>query len=380
LTPDPPFGVYVHFPYCLSACPYCDFAFTVARRGRGIPHEAYADAVCAELAARAAEHAGRTLGSIYFGGGTPGLWDPACLGRVVAAVCRCFGADPRGLEITVEVNPADERVRGGLLGALGRAGANRLSIGAQSTSDRLLRKLGRMHRGAQVAEAVEAARAAGFADFSLDLMLGVPGQSAADLERDLDALLALDPPHLSAYALTVEPGTVFARRAARGTLAAADDDLAADLYERTRARLVAAGFVHYEISSFARGGRRSRHNELHWTGGEWLGLGASAWSSRRLAGGGIERRANHRGATAYLAAPTAATAERELLDPAQAASEAVWLGLRRVADGVPEAQVAPFRELVARLCAEGLLERPPGRVRLTGRGILLADEIALRFL
>ena len=370
-------GVYVHFPWCLSACPYCDFAFEVARRGRGIPHAAYADAVLAELAGLAPGFEGRRLRSVYFGGGTPGLWAPAELGRVLGAIRRTFPAD-QPPEITVEVNPADEALHAGALEALVAAGVGRLSIGAQSLDARLLRKLGRLHRAPDTGRTVAAARAAGVARISLDLMLGVPGQTAAGARADVDGALGLGADHLSVYGLSVEGGTVFARRAARRTLGAASEDDLADRLLAARAQLRAAGFEHYEISSYARPGARSAHNELYWTGGEWIGLGASGWSSRHLPDGGIERWRNDPTPAGYLARPRQAIVAREVLPPAEAAREAVWLGLRRLLDGVPEA--AADAATAGLLLEQGLLERGGRGLRLTERGFLLADEVGRRFL
>ena len=371
------FGVYVHFPWCLSACPYCDFAFEVARRGRGIPHAAYADAVLAELAELTPKVAGRRLRSVYFGGGTPGLWAPAELARALGAIVGAFPADAP-LEVTVEVNPADETLQHGRLDELRAAGVTRLSIGAQSLDARLLRKLGRLHRAPDTAATVAAARSAGIPRLSIDLMLGVPGQSAGDAEADVDSVLALAPDHLSVYGLSVEAGTVFGRRAARGTLGAAKDDDLADRLLATRKRLQAAGFEHYEISSYARPGARSVHNELYWTGGEWLGLGASAWSSRHQPGGGVERWRNDPTPAGYLARPRDAVVTRETLTPAEARREAVWLGLRRLLDGVPHA--AADATISQPLLDQGLLEHGGLGLRLTERGFLLADEVGRRFL
>jgi len=209
LRPGEPLGVYVHFPFCGARCPYCDFAVDTRT---GVPHDAYADAVVAEIAARRSWFDGAgPLASIYFGGGTPGLWRPDALARVIAAARAAFAtADPPALEITVEVNPgeADEAH----LRALRGHGVNRLSIGVQAFDDKLLRGLGRNHDGAAGPACVRAARAAGFDNVSIDLMFGVPGQSLDDWRRAVDEAVALAPEHVSAYALTVERGTTFGDR------------------------------------------------------------------------------------------------------------------------------------------------------------------------
>ncbi|HSS39443.1 MAG TPA: radical SAM protein, partial [Polyangia bacterium] len=221
LRPGEPLGVYVHFPFCAVRCPYCDFAVDTRV---DIPHDDYADAVVAELAARAPWFAGvGPLVSVYFGGGTPGLWRPDAVARVIASARATFGAPAAAdLEITVEVNPGEAGVDH--LGALHTAGVNRLSIGLQALDDALLAALGRNHDAAAGPAAVRAARAAGFDNLSVDLMFGVPGQSPEAWRRDVDAVVALALEHGSAYALTVERGTVFGARDRRGDLARPDDE------------------------------------------------------------------------------------------------------------------------------------------------------------
>ncbi len=381
-----PFGVYIHFPYCLKKCPYCDFAIHVRK---SIPHRRYADAVLRELALRADGFDGRGLVSIYFGGGTPGLWEPECIADVIGAIEARFAVGS-GIEVTVEANP--EAMARGTLAALRQAGVNRLSLGAQSLDPHQLAALGRAHGAAEVRAAVEDARAAGFDNLSLDLIFGVPAQTLADLDRDLDGLLALAPEHLSVYNLTVEERTPFGAFQRAGTLKLPDAGLQADMFARVGERARAAGFEHYEISSYARPGRRAVHNSLYWSGGEWLGLGCAAHSFRRLPDGGGERTANLRSVDRFFAALDAGgelTAERERLDEAALAREAIWLGLRMLGDGVDRARFAArfgadpidrFAGEFARLGAEGLVEVDAARARLTARGALFADEVGARFL
>ena len=299
LWPGLPLGVYVHFPYCGVHCPYCDFAVEVAAQ---IPHDEYADAVVAEIAARRGWFAGTTgLTSIYFGGGTPGLWRPDALGRVLAAARAAFGdPEPAALEITVEANPGETDAAH--LRALRAAGVNRLSLGLQALDDRLLRALGRNHDAAAGPAAIAAARAAGFDNISIDLMFGVPGQSQDDWKRSIDAALALGPEHVSAYALTIERGTPFGSLARAGRLPRPDDEATAEMFTWAGAAFAAAGLVQYEISSYARAGRRARHNGLYWSGAPYLGVGASASSFRPLADGTGWRFANPRATATYLAA------------------------------------------------------------------------------
>jgi oxygen-independent coproporphyrinogen-3 oxidase len=385
LAPGRPLGVYVHFPFCGVRCPYCDFAVDTRAE---IPHDAYADAVIAELAARRPwfEGAG-PLASIYFGGGTPGLWRADALGRVLEAARLAFGAPPADtLEITVEANPGEVDEAG--LRALSAAGVNRLSLGAQAFDDRLLRALGRNHDAAAIPAAVRAARAAGFEALSLDLIFGIPGQSRDDWRRAVDAAVALAPEHVSAYALTIERGTAFGALARAGKLARPDDEEAAAMYEDAGLALAAAGLQRYEVSSYARPGRRARHNGLYWSGAPYLGLGASAASFRPLADGTAFRFSNPRATETYLAAARAgAVAPRhvERRAAAELEDEAIWLGLRTV-DGLDRAaHRARFGRdpldgrAAARTCLEaGWLVVDAHSVRLTPAGFLLADEVAMR--
>jgi oxygen-independent coproporphyrinogen III oxidase len=383
-----PLGVYVHFPFCSIRCPYCDFAVDTRAE---VPHDAYADVVVAEIAARAPwfEGAG-PLVSIYFGGGTPGLWRPDALGRVLEAARATFGAPPvADLEITVEVNPGE--IDTARLGALRAQGVNRLSIGIQALEDRLLMALGRNHAAAAGPAAVAAARAAGFDDVSIDLIFGVPGQSLDDWRRAVDAAIALAPDHLSAYALTIERGTAFGARDRAGQLPRPDDEAVAAMFEHARAAFAAAGLSPYEISSYARPGRRARHNQLYWSLGPYLGVGASAASFRPLADGGGWRFSNPRATDVYLSAaqagggsPAARHVERRSADDLE--NEAVWLGLRTV-DGIDRAAhqarhggdpLAGREAAVSVAVAAGWLTVDAATVRLTPAGALFADEVAGR--
>jgi oxygen-independent coproporphyrinogen-3 oxidase len=389
LLPNLPLGVYVHFPFCSVRCPYCDFAVDT-RAPDVVPHDAYADAVIAELAARRAwfEGAG-PLVSIYFGGGTPGLWRPDALGRVVAAARAAFGDPPAAsLEITVEANPGEVDAAG--LAALRGAGVNRLSLGAQAFEDDLLRALGRNHDAAAIPAAVRAARAAGFEALSLDLIFGVPGQTRDGWRRALDAAVALAPEHVSAYALTIERGTAFGALDRAGRLARPDDDVVSEMFEDARAALTAAGLPPYEVSSYASPENRARHNSLYWTGAPYLGLGASAASFRPLADGTGVRFTNPRATETYLTAArkgAGAIAPRhvERRDRDDLENEALWLGLRTV-DGVARAahrarhgrDPLEGRAAVGACVDAGWLRVDDARVALTPQGFLFADEVASR--
>ncbi len=385
-----PLGVYVHFPFCTSRCPYCDFAVAAQRE---IPHEAYADAVLAELRARGPWFlgaAGPRLVSIYFGGGTPGLWRPRALGRVLESVREAFGSGS-GLEITVEANPGDLDPRA--LVELRGLGINRLSFGAQGFQDRLLRRIGRRHGSGAIAASFVAARQAGFENLCADLMFGLPGQSMADWRASLAALGALRPEHITAYALTVEAGTRFGALERAGKLDRPGDEEVAAMYAAGHDTLTAAGYEHYEISSYALPGRRSRHNSLYWTMGSYLGLGVSAASFRPLATGDGWRFANPRSVPSYLKRSTAGADALDIdlaehRTAGQLEEEALWLGLR-TADGVDRLAHAnryghdplarPGRDAAARACADaGWLDITPERLRLLPAGFLFADEVAVR--
>ena len=381
-------GLYVHFPFCSVHCPYCDFAVDARAE---IPHDRYADAVVAEIAARApwfrAGASGPRLVSIYFGGGTPGLWRPDAVARVIETGRQAFGAGEASLEITVEANPGE--VDAPRAEAWRAAGVNRLSLGVQALDDRLLAALGRNHGAGAGAAAVRVARAAGFDNLSVDLMFGLPGQSFDDWRRAIDGVLALEPDHVSAYALTIERGTPFGARARKGELIVPDDDTAATMQETVRDALAAAGFAQYEVSSHARPGRRAVHNSLYWTGAPYLGVGASAASFRPLADGTAWRFSNPRATETYLKAAAAGNpqpAQAERRRAAELENEAVWLALR-TSDGLNRArhagrfgadpQVGREAELGA-CAARGWLTVTPEALRPTPEGLLFAAELATR--
>ena len=265
----PPLSLYVHLPWCLKKCPYCDFNSHALRAGsEGLPEARYVDAVVADLEAALPFVWGRRVHTVFIGGGTPSLFAPAEIERLIAAIRARLPLEA-GAEITLEANPGTfERDR---FRAFADAGVTRLSIGVQSFDDASLQALGRVHDAAQARAAVAEAQAT-FATFNLDLMYALPGQTMAGLEADLDAALAYAPPHLSLYHLTVEPNTWFARFPP--TLP--DDDLAAAMLDRIVDRSSAVGLERYEVSAFARPGHRSRHNLNYWEFGDYLGVGAGA--------------------------------------------------------------------------------------------------------
>ncbi|HEU4614789.1 MAG TPA: coproporphyrinogen-III oxidase family protein, partial [Kofleriaceae bacterium] len=282
-------GVYLHYPWCRKLCPYCDFAVEV-----GTPrHDEYLDAILRELDSRAPRYAGARLVSIYLGGGTPSLWRPDCIGRAIEAIRARFGARTDELEITIEANPTDcddER-----LAAWRAAGINRISIGVQSLAADELVVLGRDHRFGDGTEALARVLAAGGFTVSCDFILGVPPRKRPQFVTNVD--------HLSVYELTIEERTAFGHRVKSGRLVPLDEDALTELYVATHDELTAAGFEHYEISSYARPGRRAVHNSLYWRGAPFLGLGVGAASLWLAPEGGGERATNPRRAADYLASP-----------------------------------------------------------------------------
>ncbi len=268
LGEPPPLSLYVHLPWCIAKCPYCDFN-SHARPSDGLPEQRYLDALVADLEAALPQVWGRPVISIFIGGGTPSLFSPDGIARLLADIRARLPLLP-GCEITLEANPGSferERFR-----AFRAAGVTRLSVGVQSFDDAMLHKLGRVHDGAQ-ARAALAEAAACFDTFNLDLMYALPGQTLAQLRADLDTALAFEPPHLSIYHLTVEPNTVFATAPPPGL---PDDDLASDMLDAITARTATAGLQRYEVSAFARPGHRCTHNLNYWMFGDYLGIGAGA--------------------------------------------------------------------------------------------------------
>lgn len=386
---DPSVGVYLHVPFCERICPYCDFPVVAARPLAAADEARYVAALLAELRGRAADFAGRRLATVYFGGGTPSLLAPASVARLIAAVREAFAGEPE--EVTLEANPSTtERER---LPGFRSAGVTRLSIGTQSFDDATLRRLGRAHRAEESRRFVAAARAAGFANLSLDLIFGAPGQTLDDVLRDAEAALAAGPEHVSAYALTLEPGTPFARAVAAEKLEVPDDDAAAEMMLALGGRLEAAGLARYEVSSWARPGRAAVHNRRYWQRRPVLGLGVGAHSHEPPRAGEPfgARSASERALPAYLAriaAGRVSPPEREPLAEPTARGEAVFLALRTREGLAARAFAAEFgappRAFYARAIDESVAlghvaESADGDLALTGAGWLFADAVAARF-
>jgi oxygen-independent coproporphyrinogen-3 oxidase len=369
-------GVYVHWPYCARICPYCDFN-VVRDRGRTEEQAALADAIVADLEAQRALTGERTLLSIFFGGGTPSLMDPAQVARVIETAKRLWSpADD--LEISLEANPTDAETD--RFAALADAGVQRLSLGVQALDDSALKTLGRNHDADAARRAMAAARRA-FPRLSIDLIYARPGQSDAAWRAELAEALAAEPEHVSPYQLTIEAGTAFDRAVGRGTLKVPDEDLAATLFETTQEVLAAAGFDAYEVSNHARGeAARSRHNLVYWRGVDYVGVGPGAHGRLALPDGRAATTA-HRAIADYIAAVqrTGTGFTQETLTPEEAAEERLVLGLRIDAgvsfDEMKPLGLTPKLTKVRDLVETGLLVDDPNRLRATRTGRLVLDRL-----
>jgi len=392
----PEVGVYVHFPWCVRKCPYCDF-LSVPTAREDIPHREYADAVIRELEARRAELGPLRLRTVFFGGGTPSLWKPRQLGRVLSAVLAAFDAGPGAPEITVECNPGSLGPR--TARALLDVGVNRLSIGVQGLDAERLRFLGRWHGVDQALDAVRAALGSGMPRVSADLIYGVAGQPPEDAAREVRTLAELGLGHVSAYALTIEPQTAFGALARKGRLPLAPDTSVAESFVAVDEALAACGLEHYEISNFARPGQCAEHNLGYWHGLDYVGLGCGAWGTVSR-GGQRFRYRNRPQPAAYVSQASALRpgepgvcrgleSELEALSPEVQLSEALMLGLR-LANGVDGDAAAartgatlwtPERRRVAeRLVARGRLVLDGPRLTIPKPAWLFSDGVIAELL
>jgi oxygen-independent coproporphyrinogen-3 oxidase len=380
LTALPPLALYLHLPWCLRKCPYCDFNSHEVRAGEP-PFDAYVDALVADLELALPQVWGRRIASVFLGGGTPSLFPPAAIERLLAAVRARLPLEP-GAEVTLEANPGSfERDR---FRAYRDAGVTRLSLGVQSFDDTLLARIGRVHDARQaLAAAEEAARC--YASWNLDLMYALPGQTPAMLGRDLAQALALAPPHLSAYHLTLEPNTRFATQPPPGL---PDDDTAAAMLDLVVERCAAAGLARYEVSAYARPGHGCRHNLNYWRYGDYLGLGAGAHGKLSFADR-IVRQQRWRDPATYLqrvregrpvsSEHTVAAAELpfEFALNALRLREGFDLALFTERTGQPAALLA---EPIERARARGLVEVEVTHVRPTARGFDFLSDLQAMFL
>lgn len=373
-------GVYIHWPYCAKICPYCDF--NVYRdRGRTDEQAALARAIADDLTAQRALTRERELVSIFFGGGTPSLMDPAHAAELVALARRLW--TPAGeVEITLEANPTDAEA--GRFAAFAQAGVNRLSLGLQALDDEALRLLGRNHDAGE-ARAAAGEAAARFPRLSIDMIYARPGQTAGAWRDELKAAIDLGAEHVSPYQLTIEHGTAFDRAVRRGRLVPPGDETAAELFDATQQTLEAAGFEAYEVSNHARGAAaRSRHNLVYWTGADYVGAGPGAHGRLTLQGARTATQALAKPSD-YIAQVQAAGvgfSDAEPLTAEEAAEERLLAGLR-ISEGVAFDEVAPLglhagHPKVRDLVETGLLAEDPHRLRATPQGRLLLDHVTSR--
>ena len=372
-----PFGIYVHVPFCVTRCGYCDFnTYTATELGPGATRDSYAAQAIAEIRmARAVLGAGAApVSTVFFGGGTPTLLPPGDLAAVLAAIGAEFGLAP-GAEVTSEANP--ESVDRRYLDELRAGGFTRVSFGMQSAVPGVLSVLDRKHEPGRPEQCVVWARAAGFEHVSLDLIYGTPGETDADWEHSLRSAIEAGPDHISGYALIVEEGTRLAARIRRGELPGPDDDAMADRYLAADKLLTAAGLRWYEISNWAASGAaRCRHNLLYWTGGDWWGVGPGAHSH---VGGTRWWNVRHPAAyAARIAAGVSPGQGREILTAAEQRTERIMLAAR-LASGCPVAELTPAGRAAAADAVGGGLADPAahaaGTVTLTPSGRLLADAV-----
>ncbi len=377
----PPLALYVHLPWCLQKCPYCDFnSHAVPAGGGALPEARYLDALRADLEAALPLVWGRPVVSVFIGGGTPSLFSPEGIDRLLADIRARLPLAP-GAEITLEANPGTfERER---FKAFRAAGVTRLSIGVQSFSDAALQRIGRVHDAAQARAAVAEAAAA-FDTFNIDLMYALPGQALADLAADLDAALAFAPPHLSIYHLTIEPNTAFAGHPP----ALPDDDSASDMLDLIAERTAARGLARYEVSAFARPGHRCAHNLNYWQFGDYLGIGAGAHGKLSFPHR-VLRQVRWREPAAYMQHALAGNAVSNAHEVARRELPFEFmLGALRLREGFelarfPERTGLPLSAVEAALARaeqRGLIERDGVSVRPTARGFDFLSDLQAMFL
>jgi oxygen-independent coproporphyrinogen III oxidase len=379
------FSLYVHIPWCQSKCPYCDFNSHAAASW---PEEQYTGALISELEHRTgtAPYAGERIRTIFFGGGTPSLFDPKSIGSIIDAANRICGVEADA-EITLEANPGTVDLA--KLAGMRAAGVNRISFGAQSFNAATLKFLGRIHSADETRAAAKMAHRAGFERLNLDLIFSVPGQTVADVLFDIESVAALEPDHISAYNLTFEEGTAFFTDLKRGRIKQLASDDQAAMYQTVREEIPRRGYAMYEISNYAAPGHEARHNLTYWRGQTYLGIGAGAHSYAGDGRGG-RRWWNEKLPSRYIAAieeRANAEAGAETCDEAATQSEFVFLNLR-LRDGFA---LADFHQRFGRnfecifggvatpLFNNGLLTLERGRIKLTERGLEMADSVFAEF-
>jgi oxygen-independent coproporphyrinogen-3 oxidase len=379
-----PFSLYIHIPYCISKCPYCDFNSHVVAQ---IPENKYTDALLRELEhyGNSPEWRGRAVQSIFFGGGTPSTFKPQNIGKILAWVAATFPMDG-DCEMTLEANPGTVDSEK-FAGYRRDAGVNRISVGVQSFQPRLLKFLGRIHSADEARRALSVVKEAGFENFNLDLIYASPTQSLAELSADLEAALEFRPPHVSAYNLTFEEGTPFYHDYRNGKMTSLGEDEEIAMAELIETKLAGAGLRRYEISNYARPDYRSRHNVNYWRYGDYLGLGAGAHSYWKVDSSVVSGRrwSNEKNPARYMALVSKnrqAVVEREAIDRLKAAGEFMFLGLRMI-EGIStdaftrrfDKPPVEFYPKIRDWLEANLLSENEGRLRLTRRGLLVANSI-----
>lgn len=398
------FGVYVHFPWCLAKCPYCDFLSLPLRSHDdsssrpdptatrdSLPHARYADSILRELDLRDVDFERGPLTSIFVGGGTPSLWHPNSLGRVIQHIVDRFGVEASAIEVTAEANPSS--LDPTHLDALAEAKINRLSIGVQSFNPERLKFLGRLHDGEQARRAIRWAKTSKVARVSADLIYGIAGQTPEDALSEVQELVELGLTHISAYTLTIEDNTRFGDLARRGKLPLLDEGRVAESYTTVSEELERLGFEHYEISNFARPGQESQHNLGYWEGRDYLGLGVGAVGTITTRSDASRvRYKNLKGVERYMnvlsdatsSGPHQVSAETEVIRGETALIESLMLGLRtsrgvdleaeRVRRGINPWTVARGRA-IEKLAAQGQLEVQGSTLRIPKKHWIIADSV-----
>jgi putative oxygen-independent coproporphyrinogen III oxidase len=372
----PPLSLYVHLPWCVRKCPYCDFnSYTL--RGE-LDERRYVDALESDLEAQAAEVGVREVVSVFFGGGTPSLFSPGSIGRVIECARRHLVLAP-DVEVTMEANPG--AIERGRFTEYRAAGITRVSLGAQSFDERRLELLGRIHSPDETRRAASELHAAGLDNFNLDLMYALPGQDLAAAIRDVEEALAQEPAHISHYQLTIEQGTIFAAQPP----ALPEDDTAADMLTECALRLSDAGFAHYEVSAYAKSGRQCRHNLNYWTFGDYLGIGAGAHGKLTTHTGSIIRTQQQREPRRYLAS-TPSVVSRTRVPPEDLPFEFMLNALRLVNGFDAELfsvrtglQWLSIDATMTDLLRHGLMLEDGMRLKPSPRGLRFLNDLLLRF-
>lgn len=358
------FALYLHIPFCKRKCAYCDFSSYAHCENQ---MDAYLRALHAEIRTQGARFSPRRRAtSVFLGGGTPSLLPGSAVQALMDELRAAFSFAPDA-EITMEANPGTLTAEN--LRAYRAAGVNRLSLGVQSFSGRLLKRVGRIHTALEAEQAVRMARAAGFDNLNLDLMYGLPGQSEADFAQTVEQAISLNVEHLSLYSLILEEGTPLYDEVQRGACSLPDEETVLSMQHRAQSRLADAGYARYEISNYARAGRECRHNLLYWRRGEYLGLGCAAHSLMEET-----RFANTPSLEEYLAGTRAIEVER--LGPEDRFEEQIMLGLR-TREGIDERLLSGRQKALERLMLAQLVQREAGRVRVTQKGADLLNAVIL---